>query len=75
MATVAKIAVENTAYHFDRPFDYLVPEELLPPAHPGCRVIVPFGQANGKRQGVVLGVEQKDGPELAKLKAVYDEAC
>ena len=70
MATVAKIAVENTAYHFDRPFDYLVPEELLPPAHPGCRVIVPFGQANGKRQGVVLGVEQKDGPELAKLKAV-----
>jgi primosomal protein N' (replication factor Y) len=70
VATVAKIAVENTAYHFDRAFDYLVPKELLPLAHPGCRVIVPFGQANGKRQGVILGVEPQNGPETGKLKAV-----
>ncbi len=71
MATVAQIAVENSAYHFDRAFDYLVPEELLPLARPGCRVIVPFGQANGKRQGIILGEGTKDGPETEKLKTVF----
>ena len=25
----ARVAVENTAYHFDKAFDYLIPEELL----------------------------------------------
>ncbi len=35
VATVAKIAVENSVYHFDKAFDYLVPEELLSLARPG----------------------------------------
>ena len=70
MATVAKIAVENAVYHFDKAFDYLVPEELLSLARPGCRVIVPFGQANGKRQGIILGVEAKDGGKAGSLKSV-----
>ena len=39
----ARVAVENTAYHFDRTFDYLVPEALLEQAKPGCRALVPFG--------------------------------
>lgn len=38
----ARVAVENTAYHFDRTFDYLVPEALLEQAKPGvgrwCRL-------------------------------------
>lgn len=71
MATVAQIAVENSAYRFDKVFDYLVPEDLFTLARPGCRVIVPFGQANGKRQGIILGVGEKDGPEMGKLKSVF----
>ena len=70
MATIAKIAVENTTCHFDKTFDYLVPEELRAAAQPGCRVIVPFGPANGKRQGVILGVERRSLPETGKLKSV-----
>ena len=28
-AVVARIAVEHTAYHFDKPYDYLVPAALV----------------------------------------------
>ena len=70
VAAVARIAVENSAYHFDRAFDYRIPEELFSLARLGSRVIVPFGQANGKRQGIILGLETKDGPEAEKLKSI-----
>ena len=47
----ARVAVENTAYHFDKAFDYLIPEELLEQAKPGCRVLVPFGAGNDDSGG------------------------
>ena len=52
--TYAKVAVENTAYHFDKLFDYLIPIEYDGLAAPGCRVTVPFGRGNQKRQGVIF---------------------
>lgn len=60
---VARIAVENTAYSFDKPFDYLVPKKLADRCKAGMRVLVPFGRGNKKRQGVVLEVlySQTDG--------------
>lgn len=66
--TVAKVAVENTVYHFDKGFDYLVPADLLEKALPGCRVLVPFGTANSQRQGIILSLEQQE--ETDKIKAV-----
>lgn len=50
----AKIAVDNTAYHFDMAYDYLVPSRLQPAAAEGCRVLVPFGGGNRTRQGIIL---------------------
>ena len=29
----ARVAVENTAYHFDKAFDYLIPEEKSDRSH------------------------------------------
>ena len=60
---VARIAVENTAYSFDKPFDYLVPKKLADRCKAGMHVLVPFGRGNKKRQGVVLEVlySQTDG--------------
>ena len=46
---VVQVCVENTAYDFDKPFDYLVPPELGSSAVEGCRVLVPFGRSNGNR--------------------------
>jgi len=39
---VARVAVDVSLPHLDRPFDYLVPEKLSAQAVPGCRVRVRF---------------------------------
>ena len=39
---VARVAVDVSLPHLDRPFDYLVPEKLSAEAVPGCRVRVRF---------------------------------
>jgi primosomal protein N' (replication factor Y) len=45
---IARVAVEVSLPHLDRPFDYLVPAEVADAAVPGCRVRVRFsGQLVG----------------------------
>ena len=72
----ARVAVENTAYHFDRTFDYLVPEALLEQAKPGCRALVPFGAGNSQRLAMILEIspEKKTQNEMKQVVAVLDEA-
>lgn len=65
---VAKIAVEQTAYHYDKLYSYTVPESMEP-LLPGCRVLVPFGGGNRKRQGIV--VERDDAADRSRLKPVF----
>ena len=62
----ASVAVENTAYSFDKLFDYLIPEALTGKVVPGCRVLVSFGRGSQKRQGIVFAVS--DTPETQQLK-------
>ncbi|MEK4441113.1 primosomal protein N' [Niallia sp. FSL K6-0077] len=54
--TVAKVIVDVPAKQTDRPFDYLIPEELEDVIQPGMRVIVPFGPR--KVQGFVESIEE-----------------
>ena len=72
----ARVAVENTAYHFDKAFDYLIPEELLEQAKPGCRVLVPFGVGNAQRLAMILEVspEKETQNTTKQVVAVLDEA-
>ncbi len=72
----ARVAVENTIYHFDKAFDYLIPEELAESAKPGCRALIPFGAANGKRQGMILELCPllADTDKLKPIIAVLDKA-
>lgn len=56
-ARIIKAAVEKTAYHFDKLFDYMLPPEMADSVKSGCRVLVPFGTSNGHRQAVVFSVE------------------
>ena len=53
---VAKIAVSAATYWIDRPYDYLVPEELEETALPGCRVYVPFARGNRRSEGIILAL-------------------
>lgn len=72
--TVAKIAVSAAPYWIDRPYDYLVPEELADKALPGARVYVPFSRGNTRSEGVILALSE--GSEYKSLKpilAVLDE--
>lgn len=73
--TVAKVAVENTAYSFDMLFDYSVPDFLLPCVVPGVRVFVPFGSGSKKRVGIVFSVRKCNEPEkkLKQISGVIDE--
>ncbi|MBQ4154703.1 MAG: primosomal protein N' [Clostridia bacterium] len=67
--TVARVVIEKTVYRFDKPFDYIIPLELIEKCKPGCRVTVPFGRANAKRLGLVLEVIETKG-SLEGLKNI-----
>ena len=69
MYKTVQVAVEKTAFHFDKLFSYLLPERLYG-AQPGKRVLVPFGTGNARRQGMIFSVGETDEPE--KLKRVLD---
>ena len=74
---IAKIAVEHAVYRFDQAFDYCIPPDLQAQAQPGCRVLVPFGNANASRQGMILAVEEpKESTEtrIKSITAVLDQA-
>ena len=53
-AVIVKIAVSAAPYSIDKPYDYIVPEELLNTAVPGVRVKVPFGRGNRESEGIIL---------------------
>ena len=56
----ASVIIEKTAFSFDKPYDYLIPENLTDSCRPGCRVVVPFGRGNTPRQGLVMSVGEKE---------------
>ena len=76
-SVVAGVVLEKTVYRFDKPFDYSVPMELIDVCKPGCRVTVPFGRGNTKRQGVVLylsdGAKNTDTAEMKNIISVIDK--
>ena len=65
MAQIAKIAIENAVYAIDKPYDYLVPEDMTVCA--GMRVTVPFGRGNRRSEGMVLSVQKMGGDALLEI--------
>ena len=73
---LAKIAVASATYAIDRPYDYLVPEELADRIQPGMRVLVSFGAGNRRTDGIVLalGSQEPDGEKRKTILALLDDA-
>ena len=70
----AKVAVENTVFHFDKAFDYQIPLEMEDSIRPGCRVLVPFGAGGKTRLGMVLALTREQAyDKLKPLRALLDE--
>ena len=82
---VARIAVDISLAHLDRPFDYLVPARLDQAAVPGCRVRVRFaGQLvdgyllerteTSEHQGRLARLERVTSPEPVLTPEIFDLA-
>ena len=70
---VARVAVENAVYHFDKEFSYLIPPTVTRDLA-GCRVVVPFGRGNARRQGIVISTDTvEDGSKLKEIADVLDD--
>ncbi len=65
---VAEIVIDGAAGSFDKRYTYAIPQNLADLAKPGCRVTVPFGFGNSKKQGMILSVF--DGEITSKTKNI-----
>ncbi len=65
---IAAVAVSDTAFSYDKPYSYIIPPELKEKALVGCRVMVPFGKGNRRRQGIILSVG--DSADVEKIKPI-----
>lgn len=72
-AYYAEVAVEGLAYHFDAVYSYKIPLNLEKRAMAGCRVMVPFGNGNRKKQGLILSVKPLlESENRTRLKSLID---
>lgn len=70
---VAGVAVENTAYHFDKLYDYVIPDDISENAKVGCRVMISFGRGS-LRQGMIMSLRETDNIEgLKKVSELLDK--
>lgn len=67
---VVSVVVEQSVYQIDKPYDYLVPENLKESVKVGCRVLVPFGKGNIRKTGVVLAFSEFEPNN--KLKSIIE---
>ena len=68
---IAKIAVAAANFAIDKPYSYLVPNNMT--VLPGQRVMLPFGRANKRTEGIVLTVEDGSGEKLKAIERCLDE--
>ena len=68
---IGKIAVSAANFAIDKPYSYWIPEGMS--LAPGQRVMVPFGRANRRTEGIVLTVEPGSEDKLKAVESCLDE--
>lgn len=68
--TYADVIVDITAKALDRPFQYLVPEDLEPEVEEGTIVEAPFGNGNRKITGYVMSLSHTARIDPEKIKPI-----
>ena len=69
---IGKIAVSAATFAIDKPWSYRIPETMA--LAPGQRVMLPFGRANRRCEGIVLSVEPGDEAGLKAVERCLDDA-
>ncbi|MGM9613774.1 MAG: primosomal protein N', partial [Butyricicoccus sp.] len=67
---ICAVAVDAATFAIDKLYDYLLPADLDEGAAVGSRVLVPFGRANKRSEGVILAFREDASRE--KLKAICE---
>ena len=71
---VAEIVIDGAVGSFDKRYSYIVPDALRDVAKAGCRVTVPFGMGNSKKQGMILSVSVGEvSPKTKEILSVTDK--
>lgn len=68
---VAKIALQGATFAFDKLYSYTIPAEF--DVNVGCRVLVPFGRGNTKKQGMVFEICDEPCDNLKPIIKVLDK--
>ena len=68
---IAKIAVSAANFSIDKPYSYVIPQDMALSA--GMRVMVPFGRGNRRTEGVVLSVEDGLAEGLKPVDRALDD--
>lgn len=72
MTKIAQVIVDVPLMQTDKPFSYLVPEDMQNQVTLGSRVHVPFGRGNRLLQGFVVGFSETLESNVSSLKAISE---
>lgn len=73
MGLIASVAIDGAIGSFDKLYSYKVPDYMAVSAKEGCRVTVPFGNGNKKRQGMIFGLKAEDAGKLKEIIGITDD--
>ena len=69
-----KVVLDGAVGSYDKRYSYFVPDGLKKRATPGCRVTVPFGNGNIKKQGMIIeNATIPDDPKIKYISSVQDD--
>ncbi len=68
----AHIAVSAATYAIDKPYEYLIPEDLIDSVSPGMRVRISFGKGKRMCEGFILDVHELSGSAKSNLKQISE---
>ena len=58
---IAEVVIDGAVSSYDKKYSYILPQSLINKAKPGCRVIVPFGNTNIKKQAMISSLRENEG--------------
>lgn len=70
MSVCVSVVIDDITSKIDKPYDYIVPDELASRVCEGARVVVPFSRSNSKRKALVIKVFESCTTE--GLKQVFE---
>lgn len=66
----AEVIVDISIKSLDRPFQYLVPQEMEEQAVVGAQVLIPFGKGNRQMKGFIIGLSDTPKYDINRTKSI-----